>query len=189
VTDIFEKVDKANNEAKTYVDNAEKMADNARRWLEINFERWNYTLELGLEVNDRDLEMLEYKLGKIDNDIYSVGEAWTLTNQQVASHFTGFDVINQSYENLTNLFNAGQITPAKYAEGLKSIYSEAMEGAKSLDEIDEKMRTFYSDTLDLAIEQIDKYASALEHQTSVLEHYYNLITLINGEADYEKNRA
>ena len=48
------------------------------------------------------------------------------------------------------------------------------------------MRTFYKDTLDLAIEQIDKYASALEHQTSVLEHYYNLITLINGEADYEK---
>lgn len=186
VNDIFEKVDKANNEAKTYVDNAEKMADNARRWLEINFERWNYTLELGLEVNDRDLEMLEYKLGKIEDDIYSVGEAWTLTNQQVASHFTGFDVINQSYENLTNLFNAGQIAPAKYAEGLKSIYSEAMEGAKSLDEIDEKMRTFYSDTLDLAIEQIDKYASALEHQTSVLEHYYNLITLINGEADYEK---
>lgn len=186
VTNIFDAVDKSNNDAKTYIDNAEKMADNARRWLEINFERWNYTLELNLEVNDRDLEMLEYKLGKIEDDIYSVEEAWALTNQQITSHFTGFDAINQSYENLTNLFNTGQITPAKYAEGLKSIYSEAMESAKSLDEIDEKMRTFYSDTLDLAIEQIDKYASALEHQTSILEHYYNLVTLINGEADYEK---
>ena len=183
---FIEDYNKSIDHLKIYEDALDSARAAADQILQQNFERWSYTLELNLEVNDRDLEMLEYKLGKIEDDIYSVGEAWTLTNQQVTSHFTGFDAINQSYESLTNLFNAGQITPAKYAEGLKSIYSKAMEGAKSLDEIDEKMRTFYSDTLDLAIEQINKYTSVLEHQTSILEHYYNLITLINGEADYEK---
>ena len=47
------------------------------------------------------------------------------------------------------------------------------------------MKEFYGDTLQKAQEEIGKYTDQMESVTDTLEHYKNLVELINGEYDFE----
>jgi hypothetical protein len=43
---------------------------------------WSYELEVKIEINEDDLELIEYYLGKIEDDVYSMGEAVALIGGQ-----------------------------------------------------------------------------------------------------------
>jgi hypothetical protein len=47
------------------------------------------------------------------------------------------------------------------------------------------MMHYYEDTLAAGMEELAQYTDHMEHLTGVLDHYHNLITMINGEEDYE----
>jgi hypothetical protein len=47
------------------------------------------------------------------------------------------------------------------------------------------MMHYYEDTLAAANEELAYYTDRMEHLNSVLDHYNSLVTLINGEHDYE----
>ena len=52
-------------------------------------------------------------------------------------------------------------------------------------ELDKTMKEYYSNTLDMANEELSKYTEQMEHQTSVLEHYQSLIELMGKSTDYK----
>jgi hypothetical protein len=44
---------------------------------------------------------------------------------------------------------------------------------------------YYGNTLDMAAEEIAKYTDRMDHQTSVLEHYSSLLSIMGKENDYK----
>jgi hypothetical protein len=46
--------------------------------MQNNFDKIMGELEINIEINDRDLELLDYYLNKIENDFYSAAEAAAL---------------------------------------------------------------------------------------------------------------
>jgi hypothetical protein len=60
-----------------------------------------------------------------------------------------------------------------------------MEQLSALVELDKEMMHYYEDTLAAGAEELAYYTDQMEHLTSVLDHYANLVSMINGEYDYK----
>jgi hypothetical protein len=54
-----------------------------------------------------------------------------------------------------------------------------------LHSLDAEMTEYYGNTLNMANEEIVKYTDRMEHLSSVLDHYQNLLSLMGKENDYE----
>jgi hypothetical protein len=67
---------------------------------------------------------------------------------------------------------------------LQAVKEQYMENIQAMQELDKEMMDYYGNTLAKAQEELSKYTSQMEHQTSVLEHYKNLIGLMGKSNDY-----
>jgi hypothetical protein len=47
------------------------------------------------------------------------------------------------------------------------------------------MLEYYGNTLSMAGEEISKYTDRMEHQTSVLEHFKNIMDILGESTNYE----
>ena len=147
-------------------------------------------LELKISFNEDDLEIIDYYLSKIEDDFYKMAEA--------ASLIVGPDGINQleeyqanlkEYENamdeLTRAYQAGEITEAMYVEGMKECKESILDNLESLNELDKKMKEYYGETIEAAMDELSKYTDRLEHSTEVLEHYGNMMEILGKSMDYD----
>jgi hypothetical protein len=75
----IEQYDETNTLAK---DLDKEIQDKIYEWQDNNYEQLNYELEFKLEIEDSKLEMVEYYLGKIEDDIYATAEAFGYMGQQ-----------------------------------------------------------------------------------------------------------
>ena len=63
---------------ETIEENADLIQEKLDQKLQNNFDMWAGELELDIAINERDLELLEYYLGKIEDDVYQMAEAAAL---------------------------------------------------------------------------------------------------------------
>ena len=185
------------NSLETIQDNADLIQEKLDQKLANNFEIWSGELELDIAINERDLELLEYYMSKIEDDVYQMAEAAALMVgsldglqsgtfggqlgeylSQLGTYQTALDDLNQKLAN-------GEITEAAYEEGLEKIRAGLMDNLQSIQELDKAMLEYYSNTLDAVMEEMDKYTSKLEHQTSILEHYANMMEILGKSYDYK----
>lgn len=163
--------------------------------MQNNYDKIMGTLKINIEVNDRDLELLDYYLSKIEDDFYSAAEAAALMVGQLDTSSTMGGQMGEYFQQLKEYSNAldelnakhaaGEITDAAYEEGLEEIRSGLLDNLEAIQELDQAMLEYYSNTLSMANEEIDKYVKRMEHQTSILEHYGNIMEILGKEMDYE----
>lgn len=166
--------------------------------MQKNFDIWSESLQLEVEVNDRDLELLDYYLSKTEDNVYQMAEAAALMVGNLNSGFEGgqlgeyldnLNIYGEKYSELTERLNSTdpeyQITSAQYKEGLEEIQSGLLDNLSSIQELDDAMLNYYGDTLTMVGEEIDKYTEKMEHQTSILEHYANMMDILGKSQDYE----
>lgn len=166
--------------------------------MQKNFDIWSESLQLEVEVNDRDLELLDYYLSKTEDNVYQMAEAAALMVGNLNSGFEGgqlgeyldnLSIYGEKYSELTERLNSTdpeyQITSAQYKEGLEEIQSGLLDNLSSIQELDDAMLNYYGDTLSMVGEEIDKYTEKMEHQTSILEHYANMMDILGKSQDYE----
>lgn len=174
---------------------AEEILD---QMMQKNFDIWSESLQLEVEVNDKDLEVLDYYLSKIEDNVYEMAEAAALMVGNLNSGFEGgqlgeyldnLSIYGEKYAELTDRLNSTdpeyQITSAQYKEGLDEIQSGLLDNLSSIQELDNAMMNYYGDTLTMVGEEIDKYTEKMEHQTSILEHYANMMDILGKSQDYE----
>ena len=77
------------------------------------------------------------------------------------------------------------ISQANYIEAMNQARDSYYDQLAALQEIDDAMMNYYSDTLDKASEELAKYTDQMEHLSGVLEHYNSLMTLMGKEKDYK----
>lgn len=159
--------------------------DKFYEWQDNNYEILHYELEIEIEINDLELEYIDYYLNKITDDFYSMAEAAQYMNNQIPIMTDSLSQYENFYNKITAAYAAGEISQADYVEGMQESYSAILDQLSALNDLDKEMMHYYEETLDAASEELSYYTDQMEHLTSVLEHYRNIVELVNGEFDYE----
>ena len=178
-------------------ENADKVQEKLDQKMQNNFDKWSGMLELDIQINERDLEILDYYLSKIEDDVYSMAEAAVLMvgslsdlqdgkmGGQLAEYFDNLSIYSNALDDLNQKLANGEISEAGYEEGLQKVREGLIDNLSSLNELDKSMMNYYGDTLSKVGEEIDKYSSKMEHQTSILEHYASMMEIMGKQNDYD----
>ena len=152
---------------------------------DLNYEKIQYKLEVKMEINDAEMRMLDYYLNKLSDDFYSMAEAAQLMIDKVPLMTTALGNYESFYHEIEAAYAAGDISQEAYVDGLKQSYDGILNNLEALNQLDKEMMHYYEDTLAAGQEELAHYTDRMEHLTSVLDHYHNLIVMINGEYDYD----
>ena len=197
---IQEKIDAVKDALGMYEETKELIEDldteleeKFNEWQDANFDILNTELELKIEINDMDLQRIEYYLGKIEDDFYQMAEAAALmvfdSNGSWGGQLTSYtDQLESQVQYLSDLeekYHNNEISQASYIEGLKNASSAIYEQLGNLQKLDATMMEYYSETLAAAGEEIAKYTDLMESASGVLEHYTSLAELMGKSTDYK----
>lgn len=170
------------------VDSQNKIDDTFNEWQDNNYQQLTDKLDIKLEIEDFEMREIEYQINKLGDDIESRVElASLLFKNGENSKFDSYSDSLQHYIDLYDQIEADKnnISPEDYVEGLKQSYNGIYDNLEALQSLDEEMQHYYADTLAMGAEELGKHTAKLEHFTTVLDYYHSLITLINGEYDYD----
>ena len=147
-------------------------------------------LELKISVNEKDLEIIDYYLSKIEDDFYSMAEAAALMmdkngSSQLSNYLANLAEYENAINELSQAYVNGDITEAMYHEGLEDVQSSILDNLSSLNELDKTMKEYYGETLEMARDELSKYTDQLEQQTAILEHYKSMMEILGKQMDYE----
>ena len=185
IDELKEAID-AYEETRELIEDLEnEIDDKFYEWQDNNYEILHYELEIEIEINDLELEYIDYYLNKITDDFYAMAEAAQYMNNQIPVITDSLGQYENFYNKITSAYAAGEISQADYVEGMQESYSAILDQLSALNDLDKEMMHYYEETLDAASEELSYYTDQMEHLTSVLEHYRNIVELVNGEFDYE----
>ena len=190
--DIFDtKLDKLKEAIAQYDETRELIEDlDNEEWdkrneiQDNNFEKLNYALEIEVQFNEDDLAIIEYHMSKMEDDFYLMAEAYAKLSESSVVYEDNLKLQKQYVADLEEAYKNGEISQAAYIEGLQNAKDATMENAQALIELDHQMMEYYGNTLDAANEELSKYTDKMEHLTSVLDHYSNIIDLLGKKQDY-----
>lgn len=170
---------------KTKQDIDKEYLDNQKEIWDTNFDILTESLEYNLSFNEADLELIDYYLSKMEDDMFKLAEAYTKLNEKSIEYSDNLDIQRQHYEDLTESFKNGKISESQYKEALLESQSAIVDTLQSLLDLDKEMQEYYGKTLDKAAEEIDIYSDKIDHLNSVLDHYNNIMDLTGKSKDYE----
>jgi hypothetical protein len=105
-------------------------------------------LEIEIEFNDKDLEMLEFWISRLEDNVYEMAEAAALMvgkmddlasgvfGGQAAEYIDNLHKADAALADLEQKFADGKITEAAYHEGLTAIREQYMSNIESLQDLD-----------------------------------------------------
>ena len=158
--------------------------------MQNNYDIIKEGLELKISFNEDDLEVIDYYLSKIEDDFYKMAEAASLMVgpdgiNQLEEYQASLEEYGNAMNELTRAYQAGEITEAMYVDGMKECKEGILDNLESLNELDKKMKEYYSETIEAAMDELSKYTDRLEHSTEVLEHYGNMMEILGKSMDYD----
>ena len=191
VQPIQDKIDELTEAISQYEETRElledlddEIDDKFYEWQDANYEMLTYEIEFKLEVNDLELKRIDYYLSKYNDDVYAQAEAVFELSKKKDFYLEQLEIENYRYEELQRKYEAGEISQADYADGLKTTAENTWEAAEQLREYDNEMMEFYSNTLTKVNEEVTKYTDNMDAAVSALEHYKNIAKLAGREQDY-----
>ena len=168
--------------------NAE-LEEQLRQIQQLNYEKIMYKIEYKVEVNDRELEILDNKISRMEDDFYKTAEVMAKIQEKSKFYESGDEGILDDLEiqlnDLETAFKNGEITQADYIEGLGKIQDMAMDNVDALYEMNSQMREYYADVIDEGISKIQEMTDHFEHLTSKLQHYSSILGLMGHEQNYD----
>ena len=167
---------------------------------QVMFDDLNKTLEENVSLIEKDLELVEYYLSKVEDDFYGMAEAAALMVGSLSSANPGeggqlggyLDILAEQKrhkEELDAAYAAGEINQAQYIQGLMDCQSAIIEQLQNINELDKTMKGYYGETLEAAQEELSQYTDMMEHHSEVLEHYSSLLELIGASKDWERMKT
>lgn len=196
ITSVEEAMELYEESKELYEELGLEAEDIANQIKENNYRIISEGLELRITLNEDDLELIEYQLGKLEEDFYNMAESIAIMvgsgtanlggdGTQLGEYIDNLNHYKNTMEELERAYAAGEITEASYVEGMKEVRSGMLENLQSIQELDDAMMNYYEETLAAGQEELDKYTSKMEHQTSVLEHYMSVMEILGKSQDYE----
>ncbi len=169
----------------------ERRADLVRERQDKNFEKLNYVVDLRVNVNERELQVIQNSIDLLGDSVYKSAERLDLLWSNSANVTDKFDNLNSSiniqigqFGKLENALEAGKISQEQYMKGLEQVRDQLQKNLETLIAYDDEMRTYYSTTLSAASAEMDFWNKQLEHGTKVLEHYKKVAELSGNQQNY-----
>ena len=171
------------------VESVEKLKEEyekkVKEWQEDNYDNLEKQLELSIRIDDNELKKLDYYVDKLSDDFYSMAEAAQYMVDKVPVISNSLGNYENFYNSISTAYANGEITQEDYLDGMQKSYDAILDNLSALNDLDKEMMHYYENTLAAAQEEINHYADSLEHLTSVLEHYKNIVELIDGEYNFD----
>ena len=192
---IQEKIDKIKEAISQYDETKELIEDleneeleKLYQWQDANYDILNYELEIKISIEESDLELVEYYLNKVQDNIYKTAEAFGYMND-ITDNYTNQLAAQQAYaEQLEEDYYAGRISMDAYKEGLREAQSATVANLEALMEQKIQMQDYYGNVMDMALEEIALYVDEMEELNSVLDHYSNILELVGKQEDYASKK-
>ena len=165
--------------------------------IDLQLQKVQYKVELELDVENDEMELIQYQLSLIEDDAFKSAEAITLLTKQAESLYDQIQVNKQGLNDTLALsldaaeiasvmsgdlsvlkdksFTEDQIGAIRdYRDSLISLNEEFNEVRKSIEE--QVMETF-----DAWQEKLERGSDALEHYGSILESYQNIVDIVGAD--------
>ena len=152
---------------------------------DLTAEEFSYKIELRTEIEESELDKLDYYLNKFSNDFYKTAESAALTGDKIKISQSSLHNIGNDIKELDALLANGSISQNFYIESLQKSKEEIYAQLETLQELDETMMNYYGDTLSMAQEELTKYTDRMDHSTSVLDHYRSLLDLTGQSQNFK----
>lgn len=172
-----------------YREKVEEINEELREWQSLNFERLNYVVELKLDLNEDELQELDYYYNKLGDDVYKSAECFALLKDKMDNTEDSLEIHKQAIADLDAAFAAGEISQADYIEGIREHKDAIYENLEALQEYEKQLKEFYGETLEKAKDELAEYIDQFDVLNNALEHYKNILELTGQEQDFEKMAA
>jgi hypothetical protein len=130
IEDYEEAIAKANESMNNMLETQNKIS-------EIETEKIVYKLEFKTEMNERDLELLEYYQEKYSEELNKQDEAYNTILGSMLEYESNLVALGDAYDELNRKRKDGLITDADYAETMQDLQDQIIENLSELHEIQE----------------------------------------------------
>ena len=158
-----------------------------RELQDIAFENINYKLEFEIELNEAELEKINYFFNKTQKDnIYDMAEGLMIYGNRWEQLADSAEHYRNTYNELQKSFENGEISKDQLIKGQKEAISSLIENAEQMQEfLEYTTHEYYAETLEMGIEEIDKYAEGFDRLSDAVDHYMNIASTLGKETDYK----
>ena len=173
------------------------------------FDELTAKMELDIEINDSDLQKLDYYLNKLNEDIWDMGERLTLMvgqlgengvlnfeDSQLDNYLENLDTYETAYNDLVTQYTTinpetgkTYINQDQFIQGLKDLNSKIYNELGNLQELENTMTSAIADAYAAADESLAKYTDTMSHHISVLDHFMTLMDLLGESKNYDAMKA
>ena len=140
-------------------------------------EKVTYELELNIEMNERDLELLELFKTRYEDTLHAQDELFGSLMSSATEYESNLVAVSQAYQQLLDQYAAGILNDADYAEGLTQLSEQLVDTLGSLEDIKNEIAEVYSNTLEMAREEIEHTTDALNHFNDTMQSYIDIAGL------------
>lgn len=206
---VSEAVDQYEETKSLIEDLDDEIQEQIYEWQDNNLELLQQEIELKIEINEDELEWLEYLLKRAESDVYKIAEAFSYLTQKQDISLKNLETYNQG---LTDTYNkATKVNPetglydlsqSDAIEELKELKSNIINELSTLLDLDADALAYYGDALASISEEVEKYTSQFDDLNTTLDHYNTLLELtgqsknykamdkvLSAQADVAKNQA
>lgn len=145
---------------------------------ELALEAIQYKVEYQVEINEDDIELLEYfdkkweeAIDKQDDRLAGMIENSNKLQDNLALLATEQQELNDAYAQ-------GDINLADYVEGLRQVKDDIMENLEALREIQDTIEELYGETLDLISEKVEEQTDHIDAATEAMGSYITILGLM-----------
>lgn len=174
-----------------YIESIAQAEEQLTKIQELNLEKITTKFENNFKVLERELKSLQLTFDLLADDVYKAAEALEFgLIPQFDNIKSSLATTKEEVNELNAAFNATNpedaISETDYYEMLGECADKIEENIRALKDYDDQMREYYGNTLDMAMEEIGKYISQMEHLASVVEHLNSVLELTGESKDYKK---
>lgn len=175
-------------------DQEQEYQDLLNQRIDLQLEKVQYTVELKLNVSEDQVKLIEYQLGKVEDDGFKSLEAIGLLtnkagelNKQIEANKQGLnDALKLSLSEAEiaevmagnmDVLNGKNFTDDQIS-AIRDYRDELLDLNEQLDEIRETVEEKLMEAFDAWQEKLEKGIDTIDHYGSVLESYQNIIDIV-----------
>lgn len=162
--------------------------------IDLMLEKVTYKVELQLDIEDDELQVLDYLLGRIEDNAFEAAETIGMLTQQAETLYDKMQInkngleevlgLSLSTSEIISIMNGdlsvlqGKTFTEEQIESIKDYRDNLLELNEEFDEIREQIEEQVMEVFDAWSEQLDEGINQLEHYGDVLESYRNIIDIV-----------
>ena len=175
-------------------DEEEAYQDLLRQRIDLKLEKIQYSVEVQLEIPDNEIAILEYKLGKIEDDAFKSAEAIGLLTREAEAVYDQIQINKQGLNDVLKLslstqeilqlmsgdtsVLANKTFTADQIEAIKEYRDSLLDLNGQFDDMRETIEEKVMEVFDAWNEKLDSGISKLDHYGNIIQSYKNIIDIV-----------